>query len=107
MRSELLAIHLVYGSPAERNALSPIEASFAQRISVPLVSSREDTAAQMLPNLLVAGMGGKELEQKLLLPRPEELPPMLERNDTLLSILWVTGIIICIVIVVMVSHLAG
>ncbi|WP_322480764.1 protein kinase [Thermogemmatispora sp.] len=67
-------------------------ASSASATSVP------DSVAQALPLMLGAVL--EEEEQRLLLPRPEDLPPMREGNDTLNAALWVAGILIVLIAVV-------
>jgi serine/threonine protein kinase len=43
-------------------------------------------------------------ERKSLLPRPEELPPLEEKNDTLQAAFWLAGILICLLIIVILSR---
>ena len=43
-------------------------------------------------------------EQKLLLPRPEELPPMEVRNDIMQAALWLSGILVCLILIVIFSR---
>ncbi|MDQ6660835.1 MAG: hypothetical protein M3Z24_07710 [Chloroflexota bacterium] len=43
-------------------------------------------------------------EQKLLLPRPEELPPLSERNDRMQAILWLAGILVCLLVIIIVGR---
>lgn len=61
-----------------------------------------DSVAQMLPNMLISSVD--EDESKALLPRPEDLPPMVERNDRLHSALWFIGIVACLLFVVLISR---
>ena len=60
-----------------------------------------DSVAQAFQSL--APSGDVE-EQKLLLPRPEELPPMQQRNDTLPAALWLVGIIVCLLLIVILTR---
>lgn len=43
-------------------------------------------------------------EHKLLLPSPEELPPLQERNHRLDAALWLSGIMICLLLIVFLSR---
>ena len=58
-----------------------------------------DAVAQALQSLVPED----EEEQKLLLPRPEELPPLEEKNDMLHAAIWLTAILVCLVLIVMFS----
>jgi hypothetical protein len=40
----------------------------------------------------------------MLLPRPEELPPLEERNDKLQAAIWLSGILVCLVLVIIISR---
>ena len=42
--------------------------------------------------------------QRLLLPRPEELPPMEERNNLLRAAFWLGAIAVCLVLVIVFSR---
>ncbi|GHO42946.1 hypothetical protein KSX_11090 [Ktedonospora formicarum] len=66
-------------------------------------SESPDSVAQMLPNMLMS-TAVEEDETKALLPRPEDLPPMVERNDRLHSAFWFIGIVACLFIVVLISR---
>ena len=43
-------------------------------------------------------------EQRQLLPAPENLPPMPQRNDTLHAALWLGAILVCLVLIAIVAH---
>ncbi len=60
-----------------------------------------DSVAQTLQSL--APMDDED-EQRLLLPRPEELPPLVERNDMLHAAIWLGSILICLVLVIIFSR---
>ncbi len=64
----------------------------------------KDDLAQILPNMLGSLDTGDEQEQRLLLPRPEELPPLQGGNDRRQAALWLVGILFCLIIVVLVSR---
>jgi hypothetical protein len=44
-------------------------------------------------------------EQVKLLPRPEELPPMKEANDSLSTAIWLCAILLSLIVLVALSHL--
>jgi hypothetical protein len=43
-------------------------------------------------------------EPHLLLPRPEELPPLAERNDRLHATFWLSGILVCLILIVILAR---
>src|SRR5205823_6535924 len=43
-------------------------------------------------------------EQKSLLPRPEELPPLEERNNSVHATIWLSAILICLLLLVVLSR---
>jgi hypothetical protein len=59
--------------------------------------------ASMLPNMLATNLE-EEQESRLLLPKPEELPMLEDRNDSSQSLIWLSLILICLVAVVLMSH---
>ena len=64
-----------------------------------------DTVAETLPILLAPS---EELEKPvLLLPRPEELPPIPVSNDKMNAIYWLTGLLLCLILIVVFSHVLG
>lgn len=63
-----------------------------------------DRVAQVLPNLLAQSIEEDDPEGKLLLPRPEDLPPMAEGNDVRLSLFWLVGILACLLVLVFLSR---
>jgi hypothetical protein len=46
----------------------------------------------------------QEEEHRVLLPRPEELPPISEGNDWQLAAFWLVGILVCLIVVVVLSR---
>jgi len=62
-----------------------------------------DTLSKVLPSMLSSSLADEQ-EQRLLLPRPEELPVMQARNDVQQATFWLVGILICLVIIVIVSR---
>ncbi|QBD82407.1 hypothetical protein EPA93_43115 [Ktedonosporobacter rubrisoli] len=113
LRQELLAIRsagsnatlgngFVLGSSLpEMPAQAPASSSLVANQGVP------DSVAQMLPNLLGAGLEDDEQDRKLLLPRPEELPPLEEKNDLRASIFWLSGILVSLIVVVAIGRGLG
>ena len=43
-------------------------------------------------------------EHRLLLPAPEDLPPMPRRNDALHAAFWLGSILICLILIAIVAH---
>lgn len=62
-----------------------------------------DTLSQVLPSMLASSIVDDQ-EHQLLLPRPEELPPMPMRNDFQQAAFWLVGILIGLIIIVIVSR---
>ena len=111
LRQELLAMRSVNGSlvsgtgqrfdqPASRvpdfgqSSQRPAPTSTATTASPSRVP---DSVAQAFQSLAPAD----DLEeQKLLLPRPEELPPLDERNNTLHAALWLSAILVCLILLI-------
>jgi hypothetical protein len=108
LRQDLLAMRSVSGSlvPGNANSVSNMP-SFASRDGqrVELSSQRAaDSVAQALPMMLNAGLDDDE-ERSSLLPRPEELPPMKQGNDTLNAALLLCLILASLVFIVVLSHM--
>ncbi len=99
LRQDLLAMRSVSGSLV----------SNAQRFEAPLTSQpvsgvdkqRPELASQAFQSL---APGNDFKDQELLLPRPEELPPMAERNDRLMAFLWLGGILVSLLIIVFLTR---
>jgi hypothetical protein len=62
-----------------------------------------DSVAQVLPGLLATGLDD-EVEPGLALPKPEDLPPLEQRNDMLQSLIWLVGILVCLIAIVIGSR---
>ena len=110
LRQDLLAMRSV-NSTIDASKISRTEPEL-QKVEHPIsiqafpmtqTQAKDDGVATVLPSLLSSSLM-EEQEQKLLLPRPEELSPMLERNDMQQAAFWLVGILICLVIIVMVSR---
>lgn len=110
LRQDLLTMRSVSGTLTTSNA------SFTEpdmpRSERPIVLQTTPTVAQttpkgtltqVLPSMLASGIMDDQ-EQKLLLPRPDELPPIPERNDFQQAAFWLVGILICLIIIVIVSR---
>jgi len=110
LRQDLLTMRSVNGTLSSRSGLlTPLEATKAEspitlqtttRTIQPTASN--DTFSQVLPLLSPDFLGDQE--QKSLLPSPEDLQPMPERNDVQLARFWLVGILLCLIIVVIVSR---
>jgi hypothetical protein len=48
--------------------------------------------------------GFEDEDRAPLLPRPEDLPPLEQRNDTAYTLLWLVGILACLVVIVMLGR---
>ncbi len=106
LRQELLGMRSVSGSLSHGNSSFPGVQSFERSMPMPPSSSQalSESVAQMLPNMLSTGIDDEDDEHKLLLPRPEELPPLAERNDFQLSLWWLGAILVCLIVVVAMSR---
>lgn len=109
LRQDLLAMRSVNGT---------LVSGTGQRFDAPVAASRvldrgqssqrpeatsqvPDSVAQAFQSL--APSEGFE-EQKLLLPRPEELPPLEERNDRMQATIWLCSILVALILVVIFSR---
>ena len=109
LRQDLLAMRSVSGTltantishtePEMQKAERPVAIQTTRTISP---APNNDGLSQVLP-MMASGIL-EDQEQKLLLPRPEELPPMQERNDIQQSAFWLVGILLCLIIIVIVSR---
>ena len=111
LKYDLLGVRAVLGIEAARSLPPAGEVNFSQLVQsqAPLPQSASsggfDTVAQMLPTILSSELVDEEQDQKMLLPRPEDLPPMAKGNDTVRSILWFVGILVCVIVVVVLSRM--
>jgi hypothetical protein len=108
LRQDLLGIRAVSGTLTPKNetlSSGQVAKRSGQGQTSISVSSQSfpDTVAQMLPGMLATGLDD-ESERGLMLPRPEELPPLEQRNDSLHSILWLVGILVCLIVIVALSR---
>jgi serine/threonine protein kinase len=91
--------------PLARDQSLPVQPAQSMQPSMfPRASSTNNDLAQILPNMLGTLNIEDEQEQRLLLPRPEELPPLRAGNDNRQAALWLVGILLCLIIVVLLSR---
>lgn len=111
LRQDLLTIRSVNGTLTARSGPStePEAVRTERPVSVQTARTIQPTApsdtslSQVLPTILgVDGFGNQD--QRLLLPRPEDLEPMPVRDNSLLATFWLVGILLCLVIIVIVSR---
>ncbi len=111
LRQDLLAINSVNGSVVVRSSTpAPLEPPNPERTTPrqvarsPLPKQTGDTLSQILPSMLASGIQQDEQEQKLLLPRPEDLESMPQQNDARQAMFWLMGILLCLIVIVIVSR---
>src|SRR5207248_3168065 len=105
LRQDLLAIRSVSGSLVSGSGQRLDQPTFRASDSVQHGQKFEptgtlqysDSVAQTFQSLAPAE---DEDEQRLLLPRAEELPPLAERNDMLHAGIWLGSILVCLVLVI-------
>lgn len=100
VNSTVTASTLSHREPDVSKAERPVSIQTSP-ISPP--ASSDDTLSKVLPSMLSSSLIDEQ-EQRLLLPRPEELPVMQTRNEGQQAALWLIGILICLVIIVIVSR---
>lgn len=118
LRQDLLALRSVSGTLVSRNGTAAPEVGtlIADRDVPPLMSGNGQRAAQsmqrgmesvaqQLPIKMIPP--DAEEDRVLLLPRPEELPPMKRGNDTLVGTLLFSAILLSLILVVVLSHFLG
>ena len=110
LRQDLLAMRSVNGTVTANNTshtepnIPRAERPVAiQTTSTTLPKPAGDTLSKVLSPMMASGMIDEQ-EQKMLLPLPEELPAMPERNDVQWSAFWLIGILLCLVVIVIVSQ---
>lgn len=109
LRQELLAIRPISGTLATRSA--------GQDLGQPLIrvadsagkgQKSEPAAAKSVPDSVALALQSLatdiDEDERLLLPRPEELPPMEERNHVLGAAIWLGAIAVCLVLVIIFSR---
>jgi len=111
LRQDLLAMRSVSGTlvpgAGQGQRFEPPPSITTQPVSrekqrfEPTSQAIPDSVAQTFQSL--APMEDVE-EQQTLLPRPEELPPMANRNDGLYATFWLSGILICLILIVILAR---
>jgi serine/threonine protein kinase len=110
LRQDLLAMRSVSGSlvsgqgstPVVRNTSPSLVSNTGQRTNLPTQQS-SDQSAQALPLLL--NTYDDMDDQVLLLPKPEDLPPMKAGNDTMIAAILLSLILATLIVVVVMSHM--
>jgi serine/threonine protein kinase len=109
LRQDLLGLRSVSGTITPKNE-TLVSASGVPRPALPQstvsISSQQeipDSVAQVLPGLLATGMDDDD-DPGAMLPRPEDLPPMEPRNERLQSIIWLAGVLVCLIAIVFLSR---
>ena len=109
LRQDLLAMRSVSGTlvPGSGQHLEQPairvsnDVQSVQKIDQASVQHVPDSVAEALKALASAD---DEEDQKLLLPRPEELPPLEEHNDMLQAAIWLGVILVCLMLVIIFSR---
>ncbi|HLI90809.1 MAG TPA: protein kinase [Ktedonobacteraceae bacterium] len=109
LRQELLSMRSVSGSVAQRGASFPGTAAQRPAPSMPnpLAQGVQGTPGgveQLLPGMMASVLDDEAQERRLLLPAPEDLPPLEPSNDAQISFWWLAGIIVCLILVVAFSR---
>jgi serine/threonine protein kinase len=107
LRQELLSLRSLNESLLPRSDMlagvrteRPVQAQMPQP-----AQTAPDGVAQILPSILAPAVEvTDEQERKLLLPRPEELPAMKERNDVQDAVFWLVGMVLCLIVIVVLSR---
>ncbi len=111
LRRDLLALRPISGSLVAGNSQrtmqefrSPLIAHPPTQAALPGVPQRRmpESVAQALP--LIMTNPSDDDDDRLLLPRPEDLPPMQEGHDMLTASIWLVAILICLIALVVVGR---
>ncbi|MEO6889185.1 MAG: protein kinase [Ktedonobacteraceae bacterium] len=111
LRRDLLALRPISGSLVAGNSQwtaqesrSPAIAQPPTQAALPDAPQRRmpDSVAQALP--LIMTNTSDDDEDRFLLPRPEDLPPMREGHDMLTASIWLVAILICLIAIVVVGR---
>ncbi len=112
LRQDLLAMRSVSGTlvsgngsnPAFQNNIPSQGFNYGQRTDLP-TQRVPDHIAQALPLLLNST---EDMEDQVsLLPKPEDLPPMKSANDTLNAVILLSLILVCLIAIVVLSHMTA
>lgn len=108
LRQDLLAMRSVSGTLVPGSGQRLEQPAFrifndvqsGQKIDQAPAQHVPDSVAQALKSLASID----DEEDRMLLPRPEELPPLEERNDKLQAAIWLSAILVCLVLVIIISR---
>jgi serine/threonine protein kinase len=112
LRQDLLAMRSVSGTLVSGNGsnsafqqhIPSLGSNIGQRTDAPF-QRVPDHVAQALPLLLNPT---EDVEDQVsLLPKPEDLPPMKAANDSLNAVLLLSLILICLIVIVVLSHMTA
>ena len=112
LRQDLLAMRSVSGTLVSGNSsnsafqqhIPSLGSNIGQRTDAPF-QRVPDHVAQALPLLLNPT---EDMEDQVsLLPKPEDLPPMKAANDNLNAVLLLSLILICLIVIVVLSHMTA
>jgi serine/threonine protein kinase len=112
LRQDLLAMRSVSGTLVSGNGsnsafqqhIPSFGSNIGQRTDAPF-QRVPDHVAQALPLLLNPT---EDVEDQVsLLPKPEDLPPMKAANDSLNAVLLLSLILICLIVIVVLSHMTA
>jgi serine/threonine protein kinase len=112
LRQDLLSLHSVSGTLVSPGNAPAASFNGSARNYAPTQSARNNQAGQPAPRNqpdfmpLPISLASDDLdnERVLLLPRPEDLPPMKQADDRLNAALWLTAILVSIIILVILSQ---
>jgi serine/threonine protein kinase len=109
LRQELLSMRSVSGSVAQRGggASFPNAGQHPTPLPNPLAQTTLGAPGgveQVLTGMMASGFDDEALDRRLLLPSPEELPPLAPRNDAQISFWWLAVILVCLILVVVFSR---
>ena len=97
---DLLTIRSVNGSVTQEADETSERANRPTAASNGTVAPAQDRPTRVSQDLAEDDV----MERKLLLPRPEDLPPLSQRNDLQLSLIWLAVIILCLTLIVFMSQ---
>jgi serine/threonine protein kinase len=112
LRQDLLSLHSVSGTLVSPGNAPVASFNSSARNYAPTQSARNNQAGQPAPRNqtdfmpLPISLASDDLdnERVLLLPKPEDLPPMKQADDRLNAALWLGAILVSIIILVILSQ---
>jgi serine/threonine protein kinase len=108
LRQDLLAMRSVSGTLVPGSGQRLEQPAFRTFNDVQSGQKIDQAPAQHVPDSVAQALKSlasiDDEEDRMLLPRPEELPPLEERNDKLQAAFWLSGILVCLVLVVIISR---